>query len=99
MSFLITDFVRSDTHRSTNENSASVKPAPHKSYKKYPGERLIACRNPLLAEERSRKRDELLSAAEAGLKQIVRRRGATNSHCAAKTGLRWRWAKRWAGTK
>jgi transposase len=39
----------------------------------YPGERLIACRNPLLAEERSRKRKELLEAAEAGLKQIVAR--------------------------
>src|SRR4051794_32858408 len=39
----------------------------------YPGERLIACRNPLLAEERSRKRSELLQAAEAGLKQIVTR--------------------------
>ena len=39
----------------------------------YPGERLIACRNPLLAEERSRKRKELLNAAEAGLKQIVAR--------------------------
>jgi transposase len=39
----------------------------------YPGERLIACRNPLLAEERSRKRKELLQAAEAGLKQIVAR--------------------------
>jgi transposase len=39
----------------------------------YPGERLIACRNPLLAEQRSRKRNELLNAAEAGLKQIVAR--------------------------
>jgi transposase len=39
----------------------------------YPGERLIACRNPLLAEERSRKRNDLLHAAEAGLKQIVAR--------------------------
>jgi transposase len=39
----------------------------------YPGERLIACRNPLLAEQRSRKRKELLNAAEAGLKQIVAR--------------------------
>jgi hypothetical protein len=39
----------------------------------YPGERLIACRNPLLAEERSRKRKELLNAAEAGLKHIVAR--------------------------
>ena len=39
----------------------------------YPGERLIACRNPLLAEERSRKRQELLNAAEEGLRQIVAR--------------------------
>ncbi len=37
----------------------------------YPGERLIACRNPLLAEERSRKRDELLEATEKQLKMIV----------------------------
>lgn len=37
----------------------------------YPGERLIACRNPLLAEERSRKRKELLEATEKQLKKIV----------------------------
>jgi transposase len=37
----------------------------------YPGERLIACRNPLLAEERSRKRKELLEAAEKQLNKIV----------------------------
>jgi Transposase DDE domain len=37
----------------------------------YPGERLIACRNPLLAEERSRKRSELLEATEKQLKKIV----------------------------
>ena len=37
----------------------------------YAGERLIACRNPLLAEERSRKRQELLAAAEKRLEQIV----------------------------
>lgn len=36
----------------------------------YPGERLIACRNPLLAEERSRKRNELLEATEKQLKKI-----------------------------
>ena len=36
----------------------------------YPGERLIACRNPLLAEERSRKRNELLDATEKQLKKI-----------------------------
>lgn len=37
----------------------------------YPGERLIACRNPLLAEERSRKRQELLAATEKKLEKIV----------------------------
>src|SRR6266446_3627438 len=37
----------------------------------YPGERLIACRNPLLAEERKRKRKELLEATEKQLNKIV----------------------------
>jgi len=37
----------------------------------YPGERLVACRNPLLAEERARKRTELLAATERALNQIV----------------------------
>jgi len=36
----------------------------------YPGERLIVCRNPLLAAERARKRRELLEAAEKKLKEI-----------------------------
>jgi hypothetical protein len=36
----------------------------------YPGERLIACRNPLLAAERRRKRDELLAATERDLGRI-----------------------------
>jgi transposase len=39
---------------------------------KYPNERFIACFNPLLAEERSRKRKELLEATEAGLIKIKR---------------------------
>ena len=39
----------------------------------YPGERLVVCRNPLLAEERTRKRSELLSATEAKLAPIVAR--------------------------
>jgi transposase len=37
----------------------------------YPGERLIACLNPLLAEERSRKRKELLQATQKQLDKIV----------------------------
>ena len=46
----------------------------------YPGERLIACFNPLLAEERKRKRNELLDATEkvlAGISRTVARRTRT----------------------
>ena len=39
----------------------------------YPGERLILCRNPLVAAERARKRSELLEATERGLAEIARR--------------------------
>ncbi len=38
----------------------------------YPGERLIACFNPLLAEERKRKRHELLEVTQKKLDGIVR---------------------------
>jgi hypothetical protein len=37
----------------------------------FPGERLIACFNPLLAEERTRKRPELLAATEKELEKIA----------------------------
>jgi hypothetical protein len=43
------------------------------SHPDYPGERLIACRNPALAAERTRKRDELLAATEAALAPIAER--------------------------
>lgn len=39
----------------------------------YPGERLVCCRNPLLAEERARKRQELLDATENDLEKITAR--------------------------
>ena len=38
----------------------------------YPGERLVACRNPLLASERARKRQDLLAATEALLEKVKR---------------------------
>ena len=38
----------------------------------FPGERLVLCRNPLLADERARKREELLRATEKQLDRIVR---------------------------
>ncbi len=37
----------------------------------YPGERLIVCKNPLLAEERKRKREALLSSTERELAKIA----------------------------
>ncbi|HEY2200706.1 MAG TPA: IS1634 family transposase [Solirubrobacteraceae bacterium] len=39
----------------------------------YPGERLIVCRNPLVAADRARKREELLEATERGLGEIADR--------------------------
>ncbi|HWD69917.1 MAG TPA: IS1634 family transposase, partial [Solirubrobacteraceae bacterium] len=39
----------------------------------YPGERLIVCRNPLVAAERARKRQELLAATERELEAIAHR--------------------------
>jgi len=39
----------------------------------YPGERLIACRNPALAQQRAHKRDNLLAATEKLLDPIVAR--------------------------
>ena len=38
----------------------------------YPGERLIACRNPFLADERRRKREALLQATEQELEKVAK---------------------------
>jgi transposase len=45
----------------------------------YPGERLVACRNPWLAEERARKRKELLAATEEELDRIVAATGRSKN--------------------
>ena len=54
----------------------------------YPGERLVACRNPALAAERSRKRAELLAATEALLAPIADAVAAGRLAGADKIGLR-----------
>lgn len=56
----------------------------------FPGQRLIVCRNPLLADERSRKREELLQATEKELDKIVAatRRDRQRLQGADKIGLR-----------
>jgi Transposase DDE domain len=41
----------------------------------YPGERLVVCKNPLLAAERGRKRQDLLEATEKDLRRIQTRVG------------------------
>jgi Transposase DDE domain len=55
----------------------------------FPGERLIACRNPLLADERARKRSALLEATEHNLKRVAEAvRRAPKKHTAAVIGLK-----------
>jgi transposase len=41
--------------------------------KDFPGERLIVCRNPLVAAQRTRKREQLLAATEQDLAEIAKR--------------------------
>jgi hypothetical protein len=53
----------------------------------YPDERLVVCRNPLLADERARKRAELLDATEAKLAPIVARVEAGRLRGADRIGL------------
>jgi hypothetical protein len=53
----------------------------------YPGERLVVCRNPLVAAERTRKRHELLAATEALLAPIKHRVEAGSLAGADKIGL------------
>src|SRR6201993_2124951 len=54
----------------------------------YPGERLVVCKNPLLAEERARKRAELLAATEKERARIAARvqRARSPLHGAAAIG-------------
>jgi hypothetical protein len=54
----------------------------------FPGERLVACRNPALATERARKRNELLAATEALLAPIADAVEAGRLVDADKIGLR-----------
>ncbi|MGH9307685.1 MAG: IS1634 family transposase, partial [Acidimicrobiales bacterium] len=58
------------------------------SHPDYPGERLIACSNPLLANERRRKRAELLAATEKALGPITAAVEQGRLRGAEKIGLR-----------
>ncbi len=54
----------------------------------YEGERLVACRNPILAQERARKRDDLLAATEANLAKVKTQVDAGRLRDPGKIGLR-----------
>ena len=54
----------------------------------FAGERLVVCRNPALAAERSRKRDELLAATEAALGRVAMQVERRSLRSAAAIGLR-----------
>src|SRR5258706_14102808 len=53
----------------------------------FPGERLIACRNPVLAAERARKREDLLAATEELLAPIIARVRSGKLRGAAPIGI------------
>ena len=53
----------------------------------YPGQRLVVCRNPLVAAERARKRSELLAGTEKDLGEIKRRVEAGTLQGTAQIGL------------
>jgi Transposase DDE domain len=69
------------------------------SHPDYAGERLIACRNPLLAEQRFRKRQELLAATEKRLDQIVAATSRKNRPCEVRKRLASPSANLWDDTK
>jgi Transposase DDE domain len=53
----------------------------------FPGERLVACRNPVLAAERARKREDLLAATERLLRPLIDRVAAGRLRGADAIGL------------
>ena len=55
----------------------------------FPGERLVACRNPHLAADRARKREDLLQATEKLLAPILARVQAGRSPAQGRSGSRW----------
>lgn len=55
---------------------------------RFPGERLVVCRNPILAAERGRKREELLTATERELARVAEAVAAGRLRSAAAIGER-----------
>ena len=59
----------------------------------YPGERLVVCRNPLLAEDRRRRREDLLVATEALLAKIAEATARKKSRLVGKAAIALRVGK------
>ena len=55
---------------------------------KFPGERLVVCKNPALAQDRARKREELLLATERELDKVVAAGAGARLKSKDETGLR-----------
>ena len=53
----------------------------------YPGERLVVCRNPMLAAERARTRQELIAATEKALDKIVAATRRTRNRLCGKAAI------------
>src|SRR5450759_1297086 len=61
---------------------------PELTSPQFPGERLVVCRNPALAAERTRKREALLAATETALGRVAGMVGRGTLRSAAAIGLR-----------
>ena len=55
----------------------------------FPGERLVACRNPVLAADRARTREDLLAATGKLLARLLARVGPGNSPAPGRSASRW----------
>ena len=66
----------------------------------FPGELLVVCRNPGLAAERARKREDLLAASEKELAKVhAATRRAPATRCAARQRSRRKRARCWGGAR
>jgi len=65
----------------------------------FPGERLVACRNPLLAQERARKREVLVQATEVKLAAVAKATARQRSPLRGKAPIGVRVGKIFGGSK
>jgi hypothetical protein len=65
----------------------------------FPGERLIVCRNPLLAAERARKREELLQSTEKQLEAVTKATTRARRPVTGKDKIALRVGRSWTNTR